>query len=726
MPIQKRLSQIFAALFLLTLMACHKDLDTIPLDQDIITAASAYDDPAAYVQVLAKIYAGYAVTGQQGPAGQGDIEGIDEGFGQYLRMLFYHQEFTTEEALVGWNDQTIKDFHDQNWSADDGFIFAMYSRIYYQIALSNEFIRETSEARLATRGVDGPLATQVAGYRAEARFLRAFSYWHALDLFRSVPFVTEQDAVGAFFPEQISAEELFNYIESELIAIDADLSAPTSNEYGRVDKAAAWMLLAKLYLNAEVYIGTERNADCLTYCERLINSDYSLDPVYQNLFLADNNTSPEIIFPITFDGVSTRTWGGMTFIIRAAIGGMMDPTASGVVSGWGGMRTTRQLVEKFPTNLGGIVVEKQLGNTTRYSKLYMPGAYQGWKPSNSTTTLASPQGNLIYEGYKYFPEDNSPFLFTQVPAFALILGDNGADGTLENDGDTIVVPEAGLYYVQVNLNNQTYLLQKTGWSVVGDAVPDGEVEMIWDEVAGALVANLDFASGTFQFMADDESGRTLGDNDGDDVLDLAGAALQAEVGPHEVILFLDQPDYGYSLSSTSFDVRGNFHTEGQNLDIADVTLFTEGYAVTKFKNVTSQGQGGSDTDFPDTDFPVFRLADAYLMASEALLRSGGDKNRAADYFNEVRSRAYGGSGGAVSAADLTLDLLIDERAREFYWECHRRTDLVRFGQFSDSDYRWAWKGGVEEGKAVESFRDVFPVPSADLGANPNLQQNAGY
>ena len=114
------------------------------------------------------------------------------------------------------------------------------------------------------------------------------------------------------------------------------------------------------------------------------------------------------------------------------------------------------------------------------------------------------------------------------------------------------------------------------------------------------------------------------------------------------------------------------------------------------------------------------------MASEALLRSGGDQQKAVDYFNEVRERAYRGSGGNLNPAQLTLDVMIQERARELYWEAHRRTDLVRFDLLTTGDYLWAWKGGIMEGQAVESFRNVFPIPGADINANPNLEQNPGY
>ena len=102
---------IYNLFYLLLLMAvlpaCFNDLDTVPIDDDSQTADAVYENPEAYRQVLAKLYGGLAVSGQQGPAGQADISGIDEGFGQYIRGLWYHQELTTDEAVIGWNDQTI-------------------------------------------------------------------------------------------------------------------------------------------------------------------------------------------------------------------------------------------------------------------------------------------------------------------------------------------------------------------------------------------------------------------------------------------------------------------------------------------------------------------------------------------------------------------------------------------------------------------------------------------
>lgn len=295
-------------------VSCFKDLDTVPLDKNVTTSETVYNDPSAYKQVLAKLYAGLALSGQQGPAGQPDISGIDEGFSTYLRQYFKAQELPTDEAVIGWNDGTIQDFHQQDWDANSEFITAMYNRIFYQISLCNEYLRETTDAKLDARSVDATLRADIVKFRAEARFLRALSYWHALDMFRTVPFVTENDVVGSFFPRQISASELFSYIESELKAIEGDLAAPRANEYGRADKACAWTLLAKLYLNAKVYVDRELYSDCITYSKKVIDAGYNLDSKYQNMFLADNNNASGIIFPVVFDGLRGQTYGGTTFM----------------------------------------------------------------------------------------------------------------------------------------------------------------------------------------------------------------------------------------------------------------------------------------------------------------------------------------------------------------------------------------------------------------------------
>lgn len=706
--------------------SCFKDLDTIPLDPDQITAATVYDDPAAYKQVLAKIYAGLSLSGQQGPAGQPDIAGIDEGFSTYIRQYWKAQELTTDEAVIAWNDGNIHDYHQQDWDSQNEFITAMYNRIFYQISLCNEFLRETTDAKLDSRGVNQQVRDEVAIFRAETRFMRALSYYHALDLFRTVPFVTEEDKVGSFFPQQISTVDLFNFIESELKEIETQLVAPRANEYGRADQAAAWTLLAKLYLNASVYIEEGKYAQCAEYCQKVINAGYRLDPNYENLFLADNDQAEGIIFPVVFDGINARTWGGMTFVVHAAVGGNMNIDDFGIDGGWGGTRTTSAFVDKFPsTNAGAVLVAPNAG-ATYGSLLNVPGGYQGWDEKSNATALVSVNNDGVYEGYLYFQEATE---------FKFALGSwdtnwGGSNGTLEPGGANLSVPEAGYYKIDVNTNDLTYSVQKTTWGLIGNATPggwDSDTNMTYNIESGAWELTIDLTGGEIKFRANDDWPINYGDDGGDALLEPGGGNIAIpSAGTYIIKLFLGQPDYTYSIELASFDSRALFHTDGQTLEIEDIAQFTQGYAITKFKNVTSDGKPGSNLTWVDTDFPMFRLADVYLMYAEALLRSGGSRADALNYVNLVRRRAYGGPGGDITDADLDLDYILDERARELYWECHRRTDLIRFGQFSDGSYLWPWKGGVPGGAVTQSFRDVFPIPSSDIGANPNLKQNQGY
>ncbi len=722
---------ILSAVLLLS-TGCFKDLETVPIDPDEQTPNIVYEDFDSYKQILAKIYAGLALSGQQGPAGQPDIVGIDEGFSTYMRQYFKAQELTTDEAVIAWNDGNLYDYHDQDWDANNEFVAAMYNRIFYQVSLINEFLRQSSDDLLNQRGFTDSQNAEIAGYRAEARFMRALSYYHGLDFFRSIPFVTEDDPVGAFLPEQTSATDLFNFIESELLAVEGELMEPGANEYGRADKGAAWMLLSKLYLNADTYIGTDRNSDCITYCDKVINSVYSLDEQYDHIFLADNHLSPEIIFPVIFDGVHSQTWGGMTFIINGSIGGGMNPGDYGSNQNWGGMRTTSKLVQKFTDIQGDPIFILEPNAAQTFPQLQVPGGYQGWDPANETTVIGSINSDGVYEGYLNLENDNTELKFTDGPAWDVNWGDNGADGTLEPGGSNIVVPEAGYHRFLVDINALSYTITKTNWGLVGSATPGGwdtDTDMTYNSDNNTWEITLNLVPGEIKFRANDEWEINYGDDNADGSLESGGANIAiSDAAEYTIVLYLNQTNFTYSIKRPSTDKRGMFFTDGQTLEIDDISQFAQGYAVTKYKNLTQDGQPGSDLTFPDTDFPLFRLADAYLMYAEAVVRggSGGSAGQATDYINELRNRAFAGVGGTISEGELNLDLILDERARELYWEGHRRTDLVRFGKFSNTTDVWPWKGKVKEGIPTSEHLDIFPIPAADISANPNLKQNDGY
>ncbi|MDO6809803.1 RagB/SusD family nutrient uptake outer membrane protein [Zobellia galactanivorans] len=522
--------------------SCQDDLDQTPIDPDSFTEQNVFASPDEAKGALAKLYASLALTGQEGPSGQADISGIDEGTSQFSRMLFSLNELTTDNAVVGWGDPGLPNLHEMNWDANNDFTTAMYYRLAQEVSFCNSFIENAQS--LADDA-------EVAYYIAEARFLRAFAYYNLIDLYGNVPLVT---VVSTELPEQSRRSETFDFVESELLEIQDLLKDSQSNEYGRVDQVAAWALLSKLYLNAKVWTDQDKYTDAVTYANKVLGSSYSINmtdangngTAYDELFLADNDTNGaqnEFIFALNFDGNQSRTYGGTTFLVHAAVGGTMEPSDFGVNGGWSGLRTTSALVEKFDA---------------------------------SATD---------------FDSDGHP--------------------------------------VQ--------------WA----------------------------------------------------------------------------------------DMRAMFHADGQNYDINTIAnTFTDGYAVTKFKNVDAQGNAGSDAggEFVDSDLPIIRLADIYLVYAEAVLRggSGGDINTAASYINELRQRAYGSTAGNISAADLTLNFVLDERARELFWEGQRRTDLVRYGLFTSNSYVWPFKGGVKNGTAVDSYRDLFPLPANIISINSNLTQNTGY
>jgi hypothetical protein len=183
-----------------------------------------------------------------------------------------------------------------------------------------------------------------------------------------------------------------------------------------------------------------------------------------------------------------------------------------------------------------------------------------------------------------------------------------------------------------------------------------------------------------------------------------------------------------AYARSSADPRGAyFFTTGQSVTINNLTNFTDGIAAPKFTNIKSTGGAGSSSAFADTDFPMFRLGDAYLMYAEAHLRGGGGTDQQAlDYVNALRQRAYGNATGNITQPELTLDFILDERGRELLWEGHRRTDLVRFGKFTGGAYIWSWKGNTQAGTATSANFNLYPIPATQLSANPNLVQNPGY
>ena len=516
----------------LLLVGCTNDLDVTVKDPNALLVDAFYSNPESYKQGLAGVYGNLTLTGASGP-GSSNISGLDAGTSQYGRSFWNLQELTTDEVKWSWeNDPGLKGLNNNTWTSDNVVIRGFFGRCMTQVAFVNEYLRQTTDAKLDGRGVSVELRNEIKTYRAEARFLRALAYYHLMDLFGKAGFVTENDPVGAYQSPQYDRAQLFAFVESELEAILPDLKEPLQNEYARADKAAAWMLLAKIYLNANVYIGQNKYDQCLTYCKNIIDAGFVLSPVYANNFNADNHINSarnEIIFPIVSDGVVTQNYGPTTVMVNAQVGSLEQNGADFGVAGWaGGLRVTKQFSETM------------------------------------------------------------------------------LNGNYDNDDRNTIISK------------------------------DRTIEM------------------------------------------------------------------------TSMDNYGT------------------GYVTAKWSNKTSTGFNGSATEIVDTDFPMFRLADVYLMYAEAVLRgaSGGSLVTAKDYINLLRNRAN--NTKLITVGDLNLDLILNERMVELYGEAHRRQDLIRFGKFTGGVYNWSWKGSVVSGIAISDIYKVFPIPRASVAANPNLKQNTGY
>jgi hypothetical protein len=356
---KSKFSKILAITFMLAVCftACQKDLNRLPANT--VTANVAYSTPLGFKQGLAKAYSAFAVTSNTGGPTVTDVPGGDPGASDFLRLFWNVQEITTDEAKCAWSGSSnpgIQDLCQDVWDPSNAVLKGLFERSIYQITLCNDFLRQSTDGNLAAAGITGNDVTNIHYYRAEVRFLRAYQYWVLMDVFGSPSFVDETTPIGAYFPKQISRAALFSYVESELLAIDPLLVAPHKNEYGRVDEAADWALLSRLYLNAQVYTGTARYTDAMTYSQKVINATYPLMTSYQKLFLADNNVNnSEVILSINYDGVNTQTYGGTTFIINSSVNNTWSEGAGayGVPGGgWTGNRATQNLTNLFSDTTG--------------------------------------------------------------------------------------------------------------------------------------------------------------------------------------------------------------------------------------------------------------------------------------------------------------------------------------------------------------------------------------
>ena len=304
--------------------------------------------------LLAKVYASLSITGQVGSDGNPDMSQFDEGNSAFYRRIFEANELCSDECIWTWQgDAGIPELTNISWDSSHGYNELTYYRMQYNVTLCNYYLQETADTDDA----------QVLQYRAEVRFMRALYWYYFIDLYGKAPY---KEVVDDSLPVEISREEAFNKAVSELKAITGESGdsrevlldyAGDNSNYGRADKVAAYMLLARLYLNAEVYTGTAHWQDAVDYANKAINSPYKINftakngfTAYQQLFMGDNgenaNARQEIVFPIRCDGATSRSYGGAIYPIASATGSG-TPDCGLASSQWTCNRARQALVLKF-------------------------------------------------------------------------------------------------------------------------------------------------------------------------------------------------------------------------------------------------------------------------------------------------------------------------------------------------------------------------------------------
>lgn len=334
------------AVALLSMTACINDLKVESIDPNQKSDINAD-------LLLGKIYSTLGTTGQKGPDGDGDLDGIDEGTSSLFRMTFNLNEFPSDQIYWIWPDVGVDDIRKASWTASNALVRGAYCRCIFDITLCNLYLEDYGE--------NDPVKT------AEVRFIRALNYWYLLDLIGNVPFNITAEEMAAYDkkdqlrgtkedkPKQILRANLYDWLVKEVLSLKESLSDVRPSYY-RVDKTAADMLLARLYLNAEVYSGKADWDNAAKSAYDVISSNYQLASKYEYLFMGDNDNlsavndaHKEIILPVAQDGQEIQSWGGSLYLIASYRSDGMP--SWGITESWKCMRTRKNLVQLFIPNV---------------------------------------------------------------------------------------------------------------------------------------------------------------------------------------------------------------------------------------------------------------------------------------------------------------------------------------------------------------------------------------
>ncbi|MDL2255547.1 RagB/SusD family nutrient uptake outer membrane protein [Parabacteroides sp. OttesenSCG-928-G06] len=361
------LSILFSCLFLAT-TSCIGDLDQEPpLDK----SGQSIHNEADCQSFLAKIYSGFGLSGNVGPSGdEPDLQGDDQGSLVFLRGLLSMQLYPTDEAIWNWSDEGIVELCEINWDYTLFYAYTFYQRAMLNIRYCKEF--------LDVYPADSPIA-DIEKYRNEVRGIRAMNYYYLMDLYRNPGVVWDDSPTNdkSWTPSQIGAQALFDLIVNELKDLSENSNlpeTPTMATYGRITKPVVNTLLAKMYLNAEVYVGTPMYDKAAEYASKVINAGFGLEDNYSNLFCGENHLTGtkknEIIYAIPFDDVNAKSYGSTIMVTAAAFGGVLDPTWFGITASWTCLKPTQQLIALFDGPAPEGEKENRYGSLIKKDKRY--------------------------------------------------------------------------------------------------------------------------------------------------------------------------------------------------------------------------------------------------------------------------------------------------------------------------------------------------------------------
>ena len=349
----------------LGMASCVHNLNTKPIDKNSTTG---FNQDALFT----KIYATLGTTGQTGAAGSGDVDDIDEGVSGLFRVTWVLNGFPTDEGWWIWNDVGVDQTRNMSWDGENALVKCLYFRCMIDAKYCNHFLEYADQSN--EKGKQ---------QCAEVRFIRALNYWYLLDMYKFIPYMEKESTDPENYPVFYTRKQMFDWLEAELKDLTVELpdSRVGGNKY-RVDKTAAYLLLARLYLNAED-TGTARWADAEKQADNAINHGlahgYGLlkgvdkttsgDKVrfssYQQLFMGDNDINGaqnEAVLLVYQDGKYCRSYGGVQYAIAATRDGGMTPW--GVSENWKCFRSSPELVYKF--------VDKETAKNIKADEYHMP------------------------------------------------------------------------------------------------------------------------------------------------------------------------------------------------------------------------------------------------------------------------------------------------------------------------------------------------------------------